>query len=365
MDAIYRILGLPLGYVMWACYQLVHNYGVALFIFTMIIRVVLFPLSLKQQRSTIKMQLIKPQMDELQAKYKNNREKLNEEMMKLYQKEGYNPASGCLPLLIQMPILFGLIEVIYRPLKHILHLQAEIITALETIAQTLHPAQIRNLGGLNSAQIFVIQDIQAGSGSYSSAASAEIIRQISEFRLDFFGMNLGEIPQLSMLTGMFSGGFNPVIFIPVISGISALCVSIISMRVAPATENAGANASMKGMMYTMPIFSLFIAFQVPAGVGLYWCYSNLFAIAQSLVLNKYYNPKEMAEKAKAELAERQEQERQERIEAKKRAKELGEETEQKAMSQKEINRRKLAEARKRDAEKYGEAYVEVTDDDLK
>ncbi|MCL2033641.1 MAG: membrane protein insertase YidC [Oscillospiraceae bacterium] len=364
MDAVYRILGLPLGYVMWACYQIVNNYGLALFVFTLIIRAILFPLSLKQQKSTIKMQLLKPQMDELQAKYKNNREKLNEEMMKLYQKEGYNPASGCLPLLIQMPILFGLIEVIYRPLKHILHLPADIIINLETIAQSLHPDKIRNLGGLNSAQITVIQDVQAGNAAYN-AAGAGIVRQISDFKLDFFGMNLGEIPQLGMFGDILSGIWNPVLLIPIISGISALLVSVISMRVMPSTENTGANASMKGMMYTMPIFSLFIAFQVPAGVGLYWCYSNLFAMAQSLILNKYYNPKEMAEKARAEHAERQEQERLERIEAKKRAKEKGEETEQKSMSQKEINRRKLAEARKRDAERYGETYVEVTDEDLR
>jgi len=364
LDAIYRILGLPLGYIMWACYQIVNNYGVALFIFTLLIRVVLFPLSLKQQRSTIKMQLLKPQMEEIQAKYKNNKEKLNEEMMKLYQKEGYNPASGCLPLLIQMPILFGLIEVIYRPLKHILHLPAEIISALESIAQSLHPGRIPNLGGLNSAQIFVIQDVHAGNTAYNTVG-ADIIQRIDAFQLNFFGMNLGEIPQLSMLTNIFRGGWDPVIIIPILSGVSALLVSVISMKIAPQTDSAGANASMKGMMYTMPIFSLFIAFQVPAGVGLYWCYSNLFAIAQSLVLNKYYNPKEMAEKAKAEQAERQERERQERIEAKKRAKETGGETEEKAMGQKEINRRKLAEARKRDAEKYGETYVEVTDEDLK
>ncbi len=364
MDALYRVLGYPLGWVMWLCYQITHNYGISLLLFTILIRLVLFPLSLKQQKSTVKMQILKPQMDELQAKYKNNKEKLNEEMMKLYQKEGYNPASGCLPLLIQMPILFGLIEVIYRPLKHILRFPADVISVAENIALGLHPQRIHSLKGLNSAQIYIIQDIQSGSGAYSSLAP-NILEQIKEFPLRFLGMNLGDTPTVAMLGEIFKGMWNPIILIPILSGATALLVSIISMRVMPKTDAAAANASMKSMMYMMPIFSTMIAFSVPAGVGLYWIYSNLVSMGQTLVLNKYFNPKEMAEKAKAEREAKLELERQERIEAKKLAKEQGEELQEKALSQKEINRRKLAEARKRDAEKYGEDYIDVTDEDLK
>lgn len=118
-------------------------------------------------------------------------------------------------------------------------------------------------------------------------------------------------------------------------------------------------------MLMMPVFSTMIAFSVPAGVGLYWFYSNIASLGQSLILNKFYNPKEMAEKARIEMEERREKERLERIEAKKLAKENGEEVKEKVLSQKEVNRKKLAEARKRDAERYGEEYVEVTDDDLR
>lgn len=363
MDAIYSVLGFPLGWVMWLCYQITHNYGIALLIFTIVIRAVLFPLSLKQQKSTVRMQMIKPQMDELQAKYKNNREKLNEEMMNLYQKEGYNPASGCLPLLIQMPVLFGLIEVIYRPLKHILRIPADIIAGAEDIAFGLHPEKIHSLGGLNPAQIYITQDVQTGSDKYGILG--EYFATVQNFDLTFLGMNLGEMPSVSMFADILGGVWNAVILIPILSGVSALALSIFSMRVAPQSSAAGANASMKGMMYMMPIFSTVIAFSVPAGVGLYWFFSNLVAFVQSFVLNKYYNPKEMAEKATAEMEERREKERLERIEAKKLAKEKGDEVKEKSLSQKEINRRKLAEARKRDAEKYGEEYVDVTDDDLR
>jgi YidC/Oxa1 family membrane protein insertase len=303
------------------------------------------------------MQMIKPMLDEVQAKYKNNREKLGEEMQKIYQREGYNPASGCLPLLIQMPILFGLIEVIYHPLKYIMRLPESVIAQGEQIALSL----LNSERVLSHAQLLVINDIKNGVEAYS-VLGADVVRQIGDFSLSFLGMNLGDVPTVSMFTDIFKGQFNPVIIIPLISGVSALLMSIFSMRHTPMTDSGGANASMKGMMYTMPIFSTMIAFQVPAGVGLYWFYSNIVAIAQSFILNKFYNPKELAEKARAEMEERRERERQERIEAKKRAKENGEDA--RALSQKEQNKRKIAEARRRAAEKYGDLYEEDNGDDI-
>lgn len=371
MDFLYRLIGTPLGWVMWLCYQVVKNYGVALFLFTLIVRGAMLPLTFKQQKSTAKMSLIQPQMAELQKKYANNREKLAEEMNKLYQKEGYSPTSGCLPMLVQFPILFGLIDVIYRPLKHILRLPAEVITTIEQI--TFDLGLVPSIKGLNPAQIRAAQDIRVNPGNWT-AIGQEMIDRINTLDLNFLGMDLGQTPSWDLFTGIFTGGgFNPLIFIPILSGVSALIMSLISMRNSAASMgDAGGSsaATMKGMMLMMPFFSFFIALSVPAGVGLYWFYSNLFGIAQSLILNKYYNPKEMAAKAKQEQEERLERERQERIEAKKnakkKAKEAGEEyIDEAALSQKEINRRKLAAARKRDAERYGEEYVDVTDDDIK
>ena len=358
MDFIYTVFGWPLGWGMWLCYNVIGNYGIALLVFTIIIKLLLFPLSLRQQKSTIKMQMLKPLQDEIQAKYKNNREKMNEEMMKLYQKEGYNPMSGCLPLLIQMPILFGLIEVIYRPLKHIIRLPAETIALGEKIVGELGLMGNRPATGFGPQQIYIIEGVHNGLRQFNELG-AEAIAKIQDFSLNFLGMNLGTTPSMSMFGDILQGNFNGVILIPILSGISALLVSIISMRHTPMPEG-GNSAGMKGMMYMMPLFSVMIAFQVPAGVGLYWVYSNLTSMAQSIILNRFYNPKEMAEKARLEMEERRERERLERIEAKKKAKETGM-TDEKGMNQKELNKKKIAEARKRMAEKYGEEYNEEQD----
>jgi len=368
MQFINQIIGYPLGWIMWALYTVMKNYGLSLFVFTLIIKAATFPLTFKQQKSSSKMAVIQPMMAELQSKYKNNKEKYNEELMALYQREGYNPMSGCLPMLISMPILFGMIDVIYNPLKHILRLPADIIQAgVDVVGATGG-----GFAGANASQLELIRQIKLDPDAFS-VMGMEAIQKIQELNLSFFWMDLTQQPSVGMLGQLFTD-FNPVVLIPILSGVSALASSIQMMRNTPQTS--GSNG-MKGMMYMMPVFSTWIAFSVAGGVGLYWFFSNILAIIQSAIIYKFFNPKEMAEKAKQEAAARQEQERLERIEAKKKIKaskqdskdgqdgeKLDDSAVEKALTAKEINRRKLAEARKRDAERYGEVYVEVTDEDL-
>lgn len=207
-----------------------------------------------------------------------------------------------------------------------------------------------------NAQLTLVKEVLANPGKFSEIGSG-FVEGIQNLNLTFFGLDLTAIPELA---------FNIMIIIPILSGITSLLMSLISMRNTSAASGnaAGGKMTMWMMMLMMPIFSVMISLRVPAGVGLYWIYSNVIGAIQSLLLLKFYNPKEMAEKARKEYEEQQAIARKERIEAKKRAKESGEETE-KSLSQKELNRRKLAEARKRDAERYGETYEDVTDEDLK
>ena len=274
MNFIMTVFGYPFGWLMYGLYHLVSNYGVALVLFTLIVKLLLFPLGLKQQKSTVKMQIIQPKIQEIQAKYKNNQAKMNEELQALYSKENYNPMSGCGTLLIQFPVIFGLLDVVYKPLTHLLRFSKETITALTEVAGTL--------------------------GIATTGYAPQI--------------NISGTPNLP-----WQGGWNWLVIIPLLSGLTALLSSIISMKNSPNMGQAG--ASMKMMMYIMPLISIWFTFMVPIGVGIYWTLSNVFGCVQSLVLNKIYNPKEVAEKLQAEAKERAERERQERIEAKKRAKE--------------------------------------------
>lgn len=343
------ILGYPLGLIMRLLYNILNSYGWSLIIFTLLVKLVMVPLSIKQQKSSAKMAAIQPQMQEIQKMYAKNQQKMNEELQKLYQSENYNPAGGCLPMLITFLVLFGLIDVIYKPMTHILGMSSDLIAQAQGIMEGLGVAFSHY-----SPQTSIITSVQANPEAYS-ALGQDFINAVQSFDLNFLGINLGETPSLAL---------NIMVLIPILSGVTAFLSSWIAMKNSPTPMEGPGAGTMKTMMLISPLMSLYIAFQVPAGVGIYWIISNLLMLLQSVVLNKFYNPKEMAAKARQEAEERREKERQERIEAKKKARDGDAEAKAKAKSQKEINRQKLAQARKQDAEKYGDVYTEVTDDDL-
>ena len=347
MDWINNALGYPFGWLMWLCYKLIPSYGIALLFFTVITKLIMIPLAIKQQKEQVKMIGIQPKLQAVQKKYANDKQKQQEEMMKLQQEEGYNPLSGCLPLLTTMPILFGLINVIYNPLKHILRLAPEVIEKATAISNTIS----EHTGP--ASQLNVVRDVVANPAAF--AELGENVEKILSLNLNLFGLDLSLVPTF---------GFSLLMLIPIFSGITSFAISMQSLKSSSAQGQAQ-NPTMKNMMYIMPLMSLFFTFQVPAGVGLYWIYSNLFAFVQAYFLNKIFNPVILAERQKAAAEAEKEAERNQKIEAKQKKKnlesqniEVDPETAAKALSQKEAARLKLAEARRKMAEKYGDVYEE-------
>lgn len=341
MNFIYTVIGYPLGWVMWFIYNFLGNsYVLSLLLFTIFTRLILLPSTIKQQKSMVRNAMLKPKLDALQKKYGKNKEKYQEEMMKLYEKEGFNPMSGCLPMLIQFPILFGLIDVVYKPLTHILRLPAEAIDKI---------VEVSGLPAMR-AQVWALGHI----GELEGQLSADVLEKIKSLDMNFLGMNLGEQP---------TWAFNLLILIPIISGVTALISSMISSKFSSANMEGQGGGMMKGMMLMMPIMSVVISFSVPAGVGLYWIFSNVISTIQTVVMHKVYDPQKIAAEQAAAEEQRKEDERQARIEAKKEAQKARkegrlDEISDEALSQKEINKRKIAEARRRIAEKYGEEYID-------
>ena len=157
-----NILGYPLGLIMRLLYNILHSYGWSLILFTLLVRLVLVPLSIKQQKSSAKRAAIQPQMQEIQKMYAKNQTKMNEELQKLYQREKYNPAGGCLPMLITLLVLFGLIDVIYNPMQHILGISADVITQATEIMKGLGVAFSQY-----SPQTAIISSVQANPEAYA------------------------------------------------------------------------------------------------------------------------------------------------------------------------------------------------------
>lgn len=272
-------LNVPFGYILQFCYQFLHNYGLAIIVFTLLMKLILVPLGVKQKKSMVKQLVLQPKEAVIRRKYKDDKEKMNQAVMELYQSEGFNPMGGCLPLLIQFPIIISLYNVINHPLTYMMQLKN-----LPEIMKVLNYTP-------PSGGYFEINLAQQMSANYDKIANLVNYQPIIDF--NFLGINLGGTPSYTVPSVLW--------LIPVFAGVTALISGIYSQKNMPSAGGQAAQ-STKMMMYVMPVMSLFICFSVPAGVGLYWGMSSLFAIFQEMALNAVYKPQQMVAKAKEEAA---------------------------------------------------------------
>jgi len=254
------VLGPVLGFI----YNLVNNYGLAIILFTIVIKLVLFPLTIKQQKSTAEMAAMKPEIDAINKKYKDDKEKLQKEMMALYQKHGVNPAAGCLPMLIQLPILFALYRVIYMPLTYILNLSSDTVNAI--IEKLELPAAAQ--------QIEIASKLTPENIAKLASAGIEGLRSID---FNFLWLDLARAPQMNE--------FSLLWLIPILAGATTYFSSKMMTGAQPSAGGDTAASMNKNMMVIFPIFTVWICFSMPSGVGLYWVISNVLSMLQQYIYN--------------------------------------------------------------------------------
>ena len=292
----------PFGLLLQWLYSIVQNYGIAVILFALLVKLVCIPLTIKSKKSMLAMSAMNAELQQLQKKYANNRVKLNEEMQKLYEKHGVSPMSGCLPNLIPLPIMMGLYYAVQQPLQYIVGLSAN------------YTVQIKIAEKLNA---FV-----DGSGHFSDAVTNCLQSGETIFPLDFhfFGLNLADTPSIS----------HPSIIwiIPILSGLTAFLSSYIMQKM-QGTQNSAAAGQMKMLNFMMPLMSLYFAFILPGAIGIYWIFNNVFTCVQEIILTKTLRGKQEAKQA-AEAA---------RIEAEKQAKREAHKAAQKQQSQNAKNKK--------------------------
>lgn len=290
---IFDFLYIGLGWLMKQIYFLVKNYGTAIVLFTVLTKVLIFPLTLKQQKSSAQMQKVKPLIDEINKKYANDRQKLSEETMKVYQEHGISPTGGCLPLLIQLPIIFALYNVIQRPYTYIQGISKETLTTVQQLVKEATSADkvidLRNEIELVGAAIKNKIDL-AKFG-------------ISEINFNFLGLDLAAAPSSK-------GFFHPLIIIPIVAAVLTFLQSKLMYVGLSKEENElrksgkKANArpprpgekkndgnAMTGMTYLMPVMTLLFTYNFAAGIGLYWIAGSVIQIILTYVSNKFIIPK--------------------------------------------------------------------------
>ena len=276
MDAIWNFIVSLFGYIMEFCYSISFgNYALALLFYALVFKLVLLPFGIKQQRSQVRMAKLRPKIAVIERKYKGktDRDSMQQkqmEIMELQKKEGVSPFSGCLQLLIQMPIILALFQIIREPLTYISHLDPG----------TVIP-QLAEIFGVDMAapyhQLFILNAFhQTGN-----TIAANLVGNASMPVLTVFGINFGETPSFTAPTFALIVPF--LVF-------AAQFVSMFFMQKLNKNANvqAGSEARVSNMimMLSMPLMTLFFSFQFPAAIGIYWIYQSLLGLLQSFVLSR-------------------------------------------------------------------------------
>ena len=283
------IIRIPFGYLLEFLYNVTSNYGVALILFSVIVKLLLMPTSVKTKRNSMKMSRLSPQLKELERKYSHDKTKYQQAVQKLYQEEGISAGGGCLWSLLPLFILLPLYQVIRQPMVYMMHVPQE-------TTQTIISKMVE-LGADLGKNEYYHQMIAASKLSDYMDKIPEIASlNIDPINFSFFGLDLSSIPQwrLWTLAGWAAIG---LFLIPLISGGINWLSMWISQRQnnSVATNEKGeqgevadaAASSMKSMMLMMPIMSIWIGYSMPASMSIYWIANGVLGMASEWVLAKY------------------------------------------------------------------------------
>lgn len=355
------LVTIPFGWLLSWLYDFTSSYGWALILFAIIVKVVLLPISAKSKKSSMKMSRIQPRLTAIQQKYADDQVKMNEEMQALYKSENVSMGGGCLWSFIPLLILFPLYSVVREPIQYMLHESAEVAAQIVEIIKNNAP------------------DFFSNNAYYDQMIAAPLIGEFADklkdlnlsadtlqgVNFDFFGINLAANPQWKFWADGWAWDWPHLgaLLIPVLSAASQMVSMLVSQRMnnsvitnekgledKEAAKNSQANQSMKMMMYTMPLMSLFIGFSFPAAMSLYWLVQGLVSMVIDVILTKRYRKIYDAEDAvrlqKALEQERLEAEK-EAIRAERRAANpdgITENTSKKKLQQKQKQEQQAAKA---------------------
>ena len=293
------------GYVLQLLYNIVGNYGWAIILFSVLVKAIMIPISIKQQRTMKKNQKIQEEVKQIQFKYKNEPEKMNQEMMALYKREGMSPFSGCLSSIIQIVLLFSVFLLVRQPLTYMVKMDADVISKMENVITE------QEEGNKNAyAEIAVIQYVNnldnKTSVSKDESFDMKEYAEQANLNMDFFGIDLSQVPKNNWKDFK-------VLIIPILYIIS----SFVSIRLSMNTNNKQNKEKKlitdgkeqeeekynpmddvnKTMVWMMPIMSVSIAAIAPLGLALYWLMNNILMIVERLVYNKIFEKEEAEENA--------------------------------------------------------------------
>ena len=301
MGNLFDFINVPMGYIIRFCYSLVPNYLLALLLLRLLSRCCFSRSALNSRKTWLN----KPNSDQRKRQSASamqagptgvTQQKMNEEVMKLYQAENYNPMGGCLPLLVQLPIIMSLLTVINNPLKYLCGLSGEVISAISQRVSSLYASSALTLTGVTKSVVDSLEkgrmlsqiDIVTLMHGTNFPLFADLLpsgfseSQLPNFTVFGGHLNLADVPKINPLTWLT--------LIPVLTFVFSFFSMKLTrkMTYTPNMDDPNTRASMQIMDFTMPLFSVWIAFTVPALIGVYWIYQNILSTLQQFILKKMY-----------------------------------------------------------------------------
>ena len=357
MDAIITV---PFGYLLDFLYRFTSNYGVALILFAVIVRLVLLPINAKSRKSMMKMSRLQPRIQEINEKYANDEQKKNEAIKKLQDEEGASMGcGGCLWSLVPMLILLPLYTIIRQPLQFMLHESAETVAAVINVMKTAAP-QLFAASNVAYDQVIAVRHLPDFLDEIQAAGIQLGEATLAGLNFDFLGIDLGSIPTFNIFAADWAWDWAHIglLLIPVLSAGSQVLSMWISQKVnnslvtdkngvqdKETAEKSQAAQTTNMMMWMMPLMSLWIGFSVPGALSLYWLIGSVCMMIENPIMTTHYR-KVYDEEDAARLQRHMEQEaleaEKERIRAERRA--ANPEGQLGNMSKKKQQQKKQAEA---------------------
>jgi len=285
----------PFAWLTRMFYSLTGSYGVALILFTLVVKLVILPFQMKSKKSMLRMNRMQGKIKDIQTRFANNKERQQQEMADLYAREGVNPMSGCLWSFLPFPILIALYYIIRTPLRFFMNLSNEVIGEITALATSLgYTAPAANNA---YEQIYLTDFIHDHWADFAGKFEGLI-----DLDYSFLGVDLASQP--SQVMGQFPGGGWAVwglLIMPFIAAALQLLMSMASMKASSNTMNG----QSKMMMYMFPLMTVWMGFMFPAALCVYWIANAAFSAIQEVVLNKYFNNKLEAEETEKEREKRE------------------------------------------------------------
>lgn len=292
------VICIPFAWLVRLFYNLTSSYGMAIILFTLVIKLIMLPFQMKSKKSMMRMSRMSGRMQEIQKKYANNQTKQAEEMQKLYAEEGVSPMSGCLWSFLPLPILLALYSIIRQPITHFMMLSGDVVQdmvdavskaglSLEGIAQMKDGAAVVRNGVtqlMPYGQINLVRTIASQMPEVGESVPGWINMNYTSFGLDMAENPWNMVKDFSLTWAAIG-----LILIPILAGGSQLLMTKITMKHQPQTDPSAASANR--MMMFMPLFSVYIAFTMPAALGLYWIAQSGISAVQEYLMGKFFNKK--------------------------------------------------------------------------